>query len=86
MADTSADIIKLAVMPESEKDVDYLLQTTKNVNISQPLITMSMGEIGKRSRIEGYEYGSEMTFAVLDGTQGSAPGQLTINELLQAWQ
>ncbi len=45
-----------------------------------------MGEIGKSSRIEGYEYGSEMTFAVLDGTQGSAPGQLTINELLQAWQ
>ncbi|MEX0380631.1 type I 3-dehydroquinate dehydratase [Leuconostoc sp. MS02] len=88
MAKQSADIIKLAVMSQSEKDTQYLLDVTKSVaaSISQPLITMSMGDFGKRSRIEGYHYGSEMTFAVLDGTRLSAPGQLTVIDLARAWQ
>ncbi|GMA68852.1 hypothetical protein GCM10025879_00980 [Leuconostoc litchii] len=86
MSHTPADVIKLAVMPNNMSDVQYLLDTTKEAAIEQPLITMSMGEIGKRTRIEGYQYGSELTFATLDGTSQSAPGQLTINELLHFWQ
>jgi len=88
MSKQPVDIVKLAVMSQSEKDTQYLLDVTKNAatSISQPLITMSMGEFGKRSRIEGYKYGSEMTFAVLDGTRVSAPGQLTVNDLVQSWQ
>ena len=88
MSKQPADIIKLAVMSQSEKDTQLLLDATKSAvtRVSQPLITISMGELGKRSRIEGYHYGSEMTFAVLDGTRVSAPGQLTINDLVQEWQ
>ena len=86
MATTGADIVKLAVTPKNDADVDRLLTGTKEATISQPLITMSMGVLGQRSRIEGYQFGSEMTFAVLDGTPVSAPGQLTMTELMQAWQ
>lgn len=86
MAKSGADIIKLAVTPNDEQDVQRLLDDTNQTAISQSLVTISMGDLGRRSRIEGYRFGSEMTFAVLDGTSMSAPGQLTINELLAAWQ
>lgn len=86
MSETAADIIKLAVMPKAEADVQYLLDVTHDSEVPQPLITMSMGELGKRTRVEGYQYGSELTFATLNDSSKSAPGQLTINELLQAWQ
>ncbi|MBS1008264.1 type I 3-dehydroquinate dehydratase [Leuconostoc suionicum] len=86
MSETAADIIKLAVTPKTEADVQYLLDVTHDSEVPQPLITMSMGELGKRTRVEGYQYGSELTFATLNGSSKSAPGQLTINELLQAWQ
>lgn len=86
MSQTGADIIKLAVTPHDEGDVDRLLTATQAANISQPLITISMGVLGQRSRIVGYQYGAEMTFAVLDGMPESAPGQLTLSGLQQAWQ
>ncbi len=86
LAATGADIVKLAVTPHDEADVERLLLATQAAQIAQPLITISMGLLGQRSRIEGYKYGSEMTFAVLDGQPVSAPGQLTISELRAAWQ
>lgn len=86
MSRTGADIIKLAVMPKTLADVQLLLDATQDASVQQPLITISMGLIGQQSRVVGYRYGSEMTFATLDNQQTSAPGQLTIDELLQAWQ
>ncbi|CAM3159193.1 type I 3-dehydroquinate dehydratase [Leuconostoc rapi] len=86
MAQSGVDIIKLAVMPKNEQDVQRLLDETRAATVKQPLVTMSMGELGRRSRIMGYTYGSEMTFAVLDHAVPSAPGQLTVSQLLAAWQ
>ena len=88
LAATGADIVKLAVTPHDEADVERLLLATQAqaAQMTQPLITISMGLLGERSRIEGYKYGSEMTFAVLDGQPVSAPGQLTITALRAAWQ
>lgn len=80
-----ADVVKIAVMPNKEQDVTDLLQATQAATIQQPLITMSMGAIGQRSRVEGYKFGSELTFATLDGLPVSAPGQVTISELLATW-
>ena len=82
LAATGADIVKLAVTRHDEADVERLLLATQAqaAQMTQPLITISMGLLGERSRIEGYKYGSEMTFAVLDG-QPSAPGQLTLTAL-----
>ncbi|WP_459523898.1 type I 3-dehydroquinate dehydratase [Leuconostoc lactis] len=88
LAATGADIVKLAVTPHDEADVERLLLATQAqaAQMTQPLITISMGLLGERSRIEGYKYGSEMTFAVLDGQPVSAPGQLTLTALRAAWQ
>lgn len=81
MAYSSADILKLAVMPSSKEDVDTLMEATQKTKeiTHKPLITVSMGELGKRSRICGEKYGSSVTFASVG--KGSAPGQMEIDEL-----
>ncbi|MBO5657692.1 MAG: type I 3-dehydroquinate dehydratase [Agathobacter sp.] len=82
MAETDADIMKLAVMPRDQKDVQRLLDITKQTREEYPkkeLITMSMGELGMVSRIEGFRYGSCVTFGA--GAMASAPGQIPFQEL-----
>ena len=82
-----AHIGKLACMPSVEeeqgrRDVETLLAATermKTIYPDFPLITMSMGEIGKDSRCYGGLYGSEVSFACV-GT-ASAPGQMELEEL-----
>lgn len=81
-----ADIAKMAVMPLCQKDVWSLLELTKDMSakLSLPLVTISMGKLGKISRIIGELTGSCITFA--SGGQNSAPGQIdvkTLNELLE---
>ena len=103
-----ADILKLAVMPQSPDDVKRLLKVTalaaEGGYLSEylksgvsapaapfgedsacdlpPVVTMSMGEMGRISRITGELTGSCMTF----GTAGasSAPGQIPVPALRSA--
>lgn len=82
MQDLGADLVKFAVMPESERDVLTLLSATltmKEQHSGTPFITMSMGRSGVLSRISGSLTGSAVTF----GTAGnaSAPGQIPASEL-----
>ena len=79
MVATSVDVVKLAVMPNDSGDVQRLLDATKVANQTKPLITMPMGELGQRSRFEGYQYGSQLTFASLG--ESSAPGQPSVTQL-----
>lgn len=82
----NADFAKIAVMPQSKTDVRRLLEVTAlaDEKISIPVITMSMGDLGKISRIIGWVYGSVLTFGV--GIASSAPGQVPIAELREAIQ
>lgn len=75
-----ADIAKLAVMPESMQDVLNLLQVTHDSKA--PVCTISMGDLGKHSRIVTSCYGSVLTY----GSVGDAvaPGQLRVDELKTA--
>ena len=79
-----ADIAKVAVMPQCEEDVDVLLRATKRFadTADIPAITMSMGELGVRSRVEGGRYGSSVTFGAAG--KASAPGQLEVTDLKAA--
>ncbi|HLR43146.1 MAG TPA: type I 3-dehydroquinate dehydratase [Pseudogracilibacillus sp.] len=79
-----ADVVKLAVMPESKEDVFRLLNVTQELarKLDCPIITMSMGELGAMSRVNGWLYGSCLTFAV--GVEVSAPGQIAIEPLREA--
>lgn len=79
MVATLVDVVKLAVMPNDSGDVQRLLDETKVSNQTKPLITMAMGELGQRSRFEGYQYGSQLTFASLG--ESSAPGQPSVTQL-----
>ena len=76
-----ADICKIAVMPFFYKDVIQLLNTTMEMSqrLTRPLVTMSMGKIGKITRIVGELVGSSITFASVG--QSSAPGQLTLEDM-----
>ena len=81
-----ADCAKIAVMPRCEEDVDRALDVTARAraSLSIPVAVISMGERGQRSRLEGWRYGSALTFATVsaDPAAASAPGQPTIATLL----
>ncbi len=84
MQDKGGDILKLAMMPQGMQDVLKLWTVTcecPEYGITQPVITMSMGEMGSISRVAGEYFGSVVTF----GTAGnaSAPGQLDAKKLRQ---
>ncbi|MDE8731992.1 type I 3-dehydroquinate dehydratase [Eubacteriales bacterium DFI.9.88] len=82
MQELGADMMKLAVMPESESDVFSLLEVAalmRDTYAEIPFIALSMGELGATTRICGGEFGSVITFAA--GQKVSAPGQLDANAL-----
>ena len=77
-----ADIVKLAVMPASAKDVLNLLEVTeefKRENGDTPVITMSMGQLGGISRLCGETFGSCVTFGA--NKKCSAPGQYGMQDM-----
>ena len=77
-----ADIAKVAVMPKDYHDVLTLLavtNTARNGQVGIPMITISMGEAGKISRLAGGLFGSDITFGA--GREASAPGQMAFQDL-----
>jgi 3-dehydroquinate dehydratase I len=81
MSLSKSDVIKIAVMPHNEKELDEFLTITKKINekISQPLISIAMGSIGSKSRVIGHKYGSSLTFGQIG--HPSAPGQFNVEKL-----
>lgn len=82
MQELGADIAKIAVMPLNREDVLTLLAATGEMyeNYARiPLIAMSMGELGRCSRLFGGEFGSAVTFGAAG--RASAPGQMKLEEL-----
>ncbi|WP_125980705.1 type I 3-dehydroquinate dehydratase [Loigolactobacillus iwatensis] len=81
MAQLNADVAKIAVMPQSAADVSTLLAATEAAHrqLTIPLITMAMGNLGKISRISGEVFGSALTFGTVGAA--SAPGQIELKML-----
>ncbi len=80
MKELGADLPKMAVMPKSAGDVLTLLSATLRAKeLLGPVITMSMGDLGKLSRVSGAVFGSCLTFAA--GQSASAPGQINAEDL-----
>ena len=77
------DILKLAVMPHSKKDVLELLEAAAcaGEKTDRPIIAMSMGSLGIISRLCGENFGIAATFGRID--EASAPGQMDANKLKQ---
>lgn len=82
MQELGADIPKIAVMPQSKKDVLTLLAATEEMateHADRPIITMSMAGTGVVSRLAGEAFGSALTFGA--AAKASAPGQMEVNDL-----
>jgi len=79
-----ADILKIAVMPQTPQDVSRLTEITWQMRqrSDRPLITMAMGGLGAVTRMSGEVFGSNLTFGTLG--EASAPGQLEVQALDQA--
>ena len=79
----NADIVKIAVMPQTEEDVLRLLSVTNEFykeNPDTPIISMSMGKLGMISRLCGETFGSCVTFAA--NKESSAPGQMNMDKVI----
>lgn len=77
-----ADIPKIAVMPQSKRDVLTLLTATLDMHenyADRPIITMSMAKTGVISRLAGEVFGSAATFGAVK--KASAPGQISVTDL-----
>ncbi len=82
MDEMGADVLKIALMPNSHADVLKLMAATeemKRLYTDKPMITMSMGATGLISRLSGESFGSVLTFGA--GKKASAPGQMAAKDL-----
>ena len=85
MIEINADIPKIAVMPNSNRDVLELLDVTDTIHQKYPdvpIITMSMEGRGIVSRVCGEIFGSCVTFGC--ARKASAPGQIEADDLERA--
>jgi 3-dehydroquinate dehydratase I len=84
-----ADLPKVAYMPLNEDDVKVLLEAARIVSsqfLRKPFIAISMGDLGKESRICGGAHGSAISFAMPPspgGQNATAPGQMKAEDLYQ---
>lgn len=79
---SASDIVKLAVLPQSDQDVQRLAQIALNFqqyHPDKPMVIIAMSEIGKVSRICPQRFASVLTFGCLGSA--SAPGQMEVNDL-----
>ncbi|SMX82982.1 3-dehydroquinate dehydratase [Brevibacterium sp. 239c] len=81
MAEAGADVAKIAMMPTSSADVAELLRSTALAedDLEIPVLGISMGQLGRASRVMGADFGSCATFAQLG--ESSAPGQIAVADL-----
>lgn len=79
-------IAKVAVMPQEPGDVLRLFEASLRARreLDIPLIALAMGKLGVISRVGGFLFGSDVTFAV--GGLASAPGQIPIDKLRRAME
>ena len=75
--DMGTDIAKLAVTPHSYMDVVAVEEATLSAGAGENgcVCTISMGGLGKHSRVTLPVYGSKLTYAAVG--DATAPGQMT---------
>jgi len=83
----SADIVKISVMAKSLNDTIRIITLAKILQSKKiPHILIAMGKKGILSRILTPTLGGTIMFAPLKKSKTSAPGQLTVGELRNAWK
>jgi len=77
--DQGADIVKIAVMANSQEDVRRLFSFTLECKV--PVVTISMGPYGTVSRVIAPLFGSLFTYGYIENPV--APGQLSAKKLIE---
>lgn len=82
-----AEIVKFAAQPKGLHDVVTMIRLAENLERKKiPHIVIAMGEIGTVTRVFAPLFKNELTFAVLDPSRQTAPGQLTVNRLAECFK
>jgi 3-dehydroquinate dehydratase type I len=84
-ADARAAIVKVVATAVRPEDNLRVLELVAHVRRKcRPIVAFCMGEAGKISRLAAPLLGTEFGFACLRKGEGSAPGQLTVQEMRRA--
>lgn len=78
-------VYKLAMKASNTLDALRLMQFVNTNRTHYCLTGISMGEAGQSTRILSSVIGNAMHYASIDESQATAPGQLTLNELLTTY-
>lgn len=83
-AEDSAAVLKIAFRTRSLRDNLELFDLL--IERDRPMIALGMGEFGLMSRILAPKFGGFLTFASLHPSEVTAPGQPTIDELMDLYR
>jgi 3-dehydroquinate dehydratase type I len=87
MLAAEADILKIVTLAREPADNLRVLSLIPKARAAgREIIAFCMGEKGKWSRVVAPMVGSFLTFAPFNKKGASAPGQMTVNEMLRAWK
>ena len=87
MIQLGANVIKIVPFARSwEDNLSILSLIPFAKERGQKIVAFCMGEKGKMSRIFSPFFGAAWTYASIDRTRVSAPGQLTVRELKDTWE
>ena len=84
IAEPASRVVKVAYRARSVRDNLELLDLAADA--PKPTIALGMGPAGLMSRVLAGKFGAFLTFAALDKTSASAPGQPTLSELLGTYR
>lgn len=80
----AADVLKVAFRARSLRDSIEILDLPASTG--RPTIALGMGEFGLISRVLAPKFGGFLTFAALTPAAATAPGQPTVDELLNRYR
>ena len=80
------DICKIVTYAQSHEDNLTLLNAIPKMSQRSNVVCFAMGDKGKISRILSPMFGAHFTIAALDKERTTAPGQMTVDELIEAWR
>jgi 3-dehydroquinate dehydratase type I len=80
-----ADVCKIITTARNLKDNQVTLGFVSEASKKVKLVCFAMGDFGKHSRLMSPVFGAFLTFASLDEKRKTAIGQLTIQEMNQAY-
>ena len=88
MAESGADIVKLVITPRSIADVGRLLECAAAAarRGGPPLVALALGPMGVATRVLAGRHGAPFTYAAAEPGAETAPGQLALAALADAYR